>query len=232
MIIDMTNATLRPRPRRERLVGLALLALLVGGIAGGVMAEPVLAATYRIRAATLRSCPGGKAADPINVAFVGTHATAGNSRDLIADRGLKWGGNDYPFGGSRQWIINDDGGCHHDDHQNTRGIRNKHHTREFELADSQHGDRVTLQDAHRDVKRLKCNFHDTVPPRMGYKEHTLSGYDHAQREFFDAFQSRYVGTQRSPRHMTYTQCNPANGKHIQVGWSGVVNFYAVNADYP
>lgn len=165
--------------------------------------------------------------------FVGDRATAGNSRDLIHDRGLRWTGPDfYPLAGGRQWTINSDAGCHHDDYQPTRGFRNKHHTRIFELAASQYGNRVSLQDAHYDEKRKSCKGLDTVPLEVQLHHRVYTGYDFSQREFLDAYSDRRRGRQLGPRRTKFVQCDVKSGRSIMVPWNGIVQFFTVNADYP
>jgi hypothetical protein len=90
-------------------------------------------------------------------------------------------------------------------------------------------------DGHRDIKRKGCGWNDTVPRVYPYHGYKMSGYDHAQHEFDHSYPERHRGLQRSPRHMTFRQCNPKHKtekhKYWQVPWNGVIQFFTVNADY-
>lgn len=207
----------------------------------GTNAASAKAATYRIPKFAIGDCSKPRRrADPINVVFVGARATSGNSRDLVKERNPFWNDFDgFPAAGSHLRII-DQGNCRDEDHQVAEGYFNKHHTRFWQLTGQQHDNYVTIQDAHRDVKRDRCRssrdrtsgpYVDTVLARMAYKNRMLSGFDLAQRELLDAYPERRRGMQPGPNREPFRKCDPQTGRDQDVRWNGIIQFFTVNAGY-
>jgi len=135
---------------------------------------------YRMGPYTLRDCRGKSPADPVNIAFFGTHGSWQNSQRAVGydydvdddappgeARGLKWRTTGGLAGGS-QSIMNG-AACTRMDSQSSRGSgfrsgpNAKRHTRFFEqiLAFSlntrnEEASSLTVQDAHRDLKSRQC----------------------------------------------------------------------------
>jgi hypothetical protein len=215
---------------------IAATLLLTTGLATGARAQNL---TYAVPQETLGECKDDgtrKVADPINVIWVGSNLRAHDLADFLENTGVRWPAGNYPFAGNKQWII-DEGECKREDVQSVRGIKSKHHTREFGLTHEQHGRGVVVLDAHRDQKSFRCPFkvaglktpapNDVVPIKISYKRGMLSGYDRAQREFLDAYGDLdyYAGSQLTPHKRSYSQCNPRNGGRIDIPWNGVVQIF-------
>lgn len=201
---------------------ISALATVLGGVAAAPVTESEAAVLsgYRMGGTTLRKC-GSTAktnhADPVNVAFIGTHASWQNSqravgRDYKGDPhtpGLKWRTTVGILPGGAQSIDNS-GTCTKNDAQSSRGSGlfrfldrdlsgTKRHTRFFEqtipLNFNPGGSAhylATVQDAHRDVKSGHCRGYGSVGPlndRVPTKINgrTDGGYNDAQRLFQKAF---------------------------------------------
>lgn len=194
--------------------------------------------TYKIPWATYRGCRNGvgdRLSDPINVVFIGSHATGGNVRDMIAVHGLKWPDRGPLNGGTA--YINDpmNSTCRSQDESNSKGTITKHHVREWSISGTQHGNLVAAANAHRDVKTTKCGgflgINDTVPASVRYHKRKYSGFDVAQQEFLDAYPDRRAGTQTRPEGYVFTQCDPHSGDQQTIPASRTVQFFWINADY-
>lgn len=234
----------------------AASAVLVVGTAG-TSATNAAAAGNRLSPYTLRQCiedptRPSNIADPVNVAFIGTHASWQNSQRLVGKDGggpeLKWRTTYKLAAGGVQQIL-DDRRCKSMNAQSVRGFglrddekNTKRHTRYFEQftpfttnADGSLRALRTAQDAHRDVKRAPCKgpgsagpLNDAVPRDIdGFPG---GGFDSAQRLFIRAFPSRRGLAERSPeRGRRFVQCaSEAPPRRYSVRWNGIVQRFVVD----
>jgi hypothetical protein len=228
-------------------------ALVAAAIAGLLAVAPVAEAqraTVRLGPTTLRDCEGKDPADPINVGFVGSHASWQNSQRLVGKDGegpeLMWRTTRAIAGGAQS--IQNGTVCTRMDAQSARGtgVRRseanaKRHTRFFEqlLAytlndDDSFRSLLTGQDAHRDIKRGHCRgpgsvgrLNDAVPRDIDGFEG--GGYDSAQRLFLRAFDHRRSRVRRGPAQMRFVQCgHEAPPLRYSVGWNGILQTFRVD----
>ncbi|MDQ3808955.1 MAG: hypothetical protein M3336_01560, partial [Chloroflexota bacterium] len=183
-----------------------------------------------------------RAADPLNVAFVGAYASWQNSQRLVGrDRPgpeLKWRTTGRVAGGT-QSIMNGPN-CTPMDAQSSRGTgfrdspaNAKRHTRFFEQFtaytrndDGSARSLITVQDAHRDVKRrcsapdAQLGVTDAIPRDIdGFAG---GGFDDGQRLFRRAFADRlFKPVRRGPAQMRFWQCSTDAQKRYSVGWNGL-----------
>ena len=207
-------------------------------------------ATVRLGPTTLRDCEGRDPADPINVGFVGSHASWQNSQRLVGKDGdgpeLMWRTTRRVAGGAQS--IDNGTVCTRMDAQSARGTgvrRNeahaKRHTRFFEqiLAytlndDGSYRSLLTGQDAHRDVKRGRCRGPGSVGPVNDAVPHDVDGfegggYDSAQRLFLRAFPHRRSRVRRGPAQMRFVQCaHEPPPRRYSVGWNGILQTFRVD----
>lgn len=158
----------------------------------GVPAEGAVLISYRMGGTTLRKCgttAKSNHADPVNVAFVGTHASWQNSQRAVGrdyqgpdTPGLKWRTTRAVAGGHQS--ISNSGACTRDNGQSSRGSGanvfdtdlsgTKRHTRFFEQtiplsfnSDQSARYLLTVQDAHRDVKSRRCRGPGSINTPIG-----------------------------------------------------------------
>lgn len=170
---------------RRLVAGVVLCASAVCAIAPATSG----AGNWALGPTTLRSCGNRTSyADPINVVFIGTHATWRNSQRLVGQErsnhsALKWRTVSFLAGGSQS--ITDSShpdGCFAMptpevfpstsflEAQSSTGGIHKHHTRYFQqtrpLSAGNPPFLITAQDAHRDIKTSRCKGPGSidVPP--------------------------------------------------------------------
>lgn len=220
-------------------IPLALLGVLAGSLIWTGVANAD-AGRYLFGATTLRDCDRRRAADPLNVAFVGTHASWQNSQRLVGrDRPgpeLRWR-TTFRVAGGPQSIMNG-ANCTLMDAQSSRGTgvsggpaNAKRHTRFFEQFtaftrndDGSPRSLITVQDAHRDIKR-RCSAPDAILGVTDAVPGDIDGYpggfDDGQRLFRRAFADRsFKRVRRGPSHMRFWQCATDAKKRYSVGWNG------------
>jgi hypothetical protein len=231
----------------SRTAHILILIASIGGLAVPA-AQAADAGTWSFGSTTLRDCTGKRAADPINVAFVGTAASWQNSQRLVGrDRPgpeLKWR-TTFGIAGGTQSIQNGPT-CTTMDAQSSRGTgfrdtpaHTKRHTRFFEQitaftrnSDGSTRSLLTVQDAHRDVKRrcsapdARAGITDAIPRDIdGFPG---GGFDNGQMLFRRAFADRTFKVRRGPARMRFVQCSTDANKRYSVGWNGLVYLFRLD----